>query len=100
MGSESATAISRLVQVIDPRGLHTRASLALTRLACRFDASVWIHHRDIRVSARSLSAVLLLGAGAGDQALIVAKGNEATQAVEAIERFFASGFEDEDEGEN
>jgi phosphotransferase system HPr (HPr) family protein len=88
-----ATAIARLVQVVNPRGLHTRAAVALSRLAAGFDARIWIHHRNASVSARSISALLMLGAPLGDQALVVARGAEATEAVDAIERFFASGFD-------
>lgn len=90
----SATAVSRLVQIVNPRGLHTRAAVALSRLSTRFEASVWIHHRSLHVSARSISALLMLGAPLGDQALVVARGPDAIEAVEAIERFFAHGFED------
>lgn len=90
---DGATSVSRLVEVVNPRGLHTRAVVALCQLAARFDAKIWIHHRNARVSARSISALLMLGAPLGDQALVVARGADAIEAVEAIERFFAHGFD-------
>ncbi len=100
-GAGPGAAPRRLRVRVTPRlGLHARPAALLVRTAGRFDARVTIADATNGrgpVSARSLTAVSLLGAACGDDLLLTAEGPEAAQALDAVRRLSEAGFGEPDE---
>ena len=88
-GAAQAPAATIRVTVTPALGLHARPAALLVRTTGRFDAQVTVADLSNArgpVSARSLTAVSLLGAEHGDELLVTAAGPQAAEALQAVRR--------------
>jgi phosphoenolpyruvate-protein phosphotransferase/dihydroxyacetone kinase phosphotransfer subunit len=79
-------------------GLHARPAARFVETASRFDASVTVADQTTGrgpADARSLSALITLGANQGHEILVRAAGPEASQALAALRELADTGFGDE-----
>jgi phosphocarrier protein HPr len=84
--------IKREVKIVNKLGLHARASAKLTQAASKFSASVWISRAGRRVNAKSIMGVMMLAAGLGSTVELEADGPDEQEAIDTVERLFASKF--------
>jgi phosphocarrier protein HPr len=89
-------ATSRMVEIVNKRGLHARASAKFVKMASGFDAEVRVSKDGQTVDARSIMGLMMLAAGPGCCIEIEAEGAEAEEAVAALEQLVTAKF-DEDE---
>jgi len=94
MDSEQGDFLSREVVVSNEHGLHARPAGKLAQRAQGFTARIRIVHDEHEVDAKSILEVLTLAAGPGDVLEIRATGDDAAQAVEALERLFHKRFDE------
>jgi phosphotransferase system HPr (HPr) family protein len=82
------------VTVINPLGLHARAAAQLVRLAGRYNSRIVIRRAESELSAdaRSILSLLTLSASAGSMLDVNVEGEDADQAILAVERLFEEGF--------
>jgi phosphocarrier protein FPr/phosphocarrier protein len=73
-------------------GLHARPSARLAQVAREFSAQVVIGRGDTHAAITSPSAMLRLGAGHGDTIVVMARGDQAEEAVAAVADMIASGM--------
>ena len=73
-------------------GLHARPSAALTQLATRFAAEVWLTKGARRVNGKSIMGVMMLAAARGSTLVVEADGKDEDAAVEALVALIGSGF--------
>ena len=86
----------RRLPIINKRGLHARASAKFVQTVERFGASVSVTRAGETVGGRSIMGLLTLGAGKGTAITVVAVGEDAQAALDAIEALVANRFgEDE-----
>jgi phosphocarrier protein len=62
--------------------------------ARQFDAGIVLEANGRRADARSITGLLGLGAAVGDEVRIVAQGDDAARAVEAVSAVLTSTTED------
>jgi phosphocarrier protein HPr len=93
---EVSGATSRMVEIVNKRGLHARASAKFVKMASGFDAEVRVSKDGQTVDARSIMGLMMLAAGPGCCIEIEAEGAEAEEAVAALEQLVTAKF-DEDE---
>ncbi len=67
-----------------PNDLHARPAGEVTRTAARFDAAVSLAVRDRTADARSVLAVMSLGARTGEVVEVRAEGLDAVAALAAV----------------
>ena len=67
-------------------GLHARPAAVVAAAARQFTSDVRLVKGDREANARSLVSIMALEVGRGDQVTIVARGEDADQAIAAIER--------------
>ena len=79
-------------QIVNKLGLHARASAKLTQVASGFKSEIWLSRSGRRVNAKSIMGVMMLAAGQGTSVLVEAKGDDAEQAIAAIEKLVAERF--------
>lgn len=89
-------ALRRTVVVDNPQGLHARPADLLVRIANRFDATIMIGRGGEMVDCKSILSLLTLGAAEGTELSLTAQGDDAENAIDLIEQFFLSGFEEPD----
>ena len=71
--------------VVLPADLHARPAGQVTKAATSYDAQVWLAAPDRpEVDARSVLAVMGLGAVAGQAVRVRARGPQAVEAVSAV----------------
>lgn len=88
--------ISKELTIINRLGLHARAAAVLVTTAARFSSRVLIRREGREADAKSIMAVMLLAAGRGTGITVSAEGEDADEAVQAIEALIANRFgEDE-----
>ena len=71
--------------VVLPADLHARPAGQVTKAASAYDAQVWLTAGDrTEVDARSVLAVMGLGAVTGQSVRVRAEGNQAVEAVAGV----------------
>ena len=94
MGAEAV--VSRVVEIVNRRGLHARAAAKLVNTAERFSATVDVLRDGQVVSARSIMGLMMLGAGVGSTIELRAEGFDAHEALDAIAGLVEAGFNEQD----
>ena len=91
-----AGAISRVITIVNKKGLHARASAKFVQMAERFDAAIIVRRGGETVGGTSIMGLMMLAAGPGTVITIEAIGKEAAAAVDALAGLVAGGFGEED----
>ena len=73
-------------------GLHARAAAKLTQLAGQFSGEIFISKGAQRVNAKSIMGVMMLAAGIGSTIKLEATGDDAEQALTALQALFDDKF--------
>jgi PTS hybrid protein len=75
-------------------GLHARPAALLARAVAGMDATVTIAFGDRQADARSVLALMALGARGGDTVRISAAGSQATEALQRIQDLATRNFDE------
>jgi len=86
----------RVLEIVNKKGLHARASAKFCQIVERFDADVRVTRGHETVGGTSIMGLMMLGAGIGSPITIAATGNEAVAVADALEKLVSSGFGEED----
>ena len=73
-------------------GLHARPASMFVQTAARFSSDIEVTHGEIKVNAKSILAVLTLGANKGAVITIKAEGGDAEEALAALEQLVKNNF--------
>ena len=88
-------AVSQVVEIVNERGLHARASAKFVKLAAAFDAEVTVSRDGTTVDARSIMGLMMLAAGLGSTIEIAAEGPEAQPALDALVELVEGRFDED-----
>ena len=88
--------ISRVIEIVNKKGLHARASAKFVQMAERFDATVMVTRGSETVGGTSIMGLMMLAAGQGTTITIEANGKEAAAVVDALAALIRGGFGEED----
>ena len=84
--------IRRTMKIVNKLGIHARAAAKLVALASRFQSRIRICRDSREADAKSIMRVMMLAASKGASIEVVAQGDDADEAVEAIERLVSGRF--------
>jgi len=84
------------VTIVNVRGLHARAASKICEEAAKFSAKMTVSKDGTSVGARSLMALLMLGAGKGSSVELKAEGSDAEAALDALKTLIEAGFYEDD----
>jgi len=87
--------VSQVVEIVNERGLHARASAKFVKLAATFDAEVTVTRDGTTVDARSIMGLMMLAAGIGSTIEISADGPEAKPALDALVQLVEGRFDED-----
>ncbi len=87
---------SRLLNIVNTRGLHARASAKFVQMAERFQADIKVSRDGNSVSGTSIMGLMMLAAAPGCCILVEASGPEAEAALDALEALVSDGFGERD----
>jgi len=87
--------ISTIITIDHPAGLHARPAAQFVKTAARFPCKISVRKLNSEkppANAKSPLSVLTLGVNQGDTVEIIAEGDEAQAAVQALVELVKSNF--------
>jgi phosphotransferase system HPr (HPr) family protein len=91
----STSPVTRAVVIVNAEGLHARPADMLARAALKYRSKIEVLCRSERVDAKSTLNLLILGATQGTEITLVAEGDDAEVAIEALAQLVTGGFVEE-----
>jgi len=73
-------------------GLHARPASMFVQMAAKFSSDIEVTHGETTANAKSILAVLTLGAHKGAEIIIKAEGDDAAEALLALEKLVLDNF--------
>lgn len=90
--AEDTAPVVRVVKIINTKGLHARASAKFVQTAARFDAVVTVQKDGSSVTGTSIMGLMMLGAGIGSELTLSSQGNQAQEAIDALQALIDNKF--------
>jgi phosphocarrier protein len=88
--------IRRVLEIVNKKGLHARASAKFVQTVEKFDAEVTVTRGGETVGGTSIMGLMMLSAATGTEITVEASGKQAADVMDAITALVASGFGEED----
>ena len=87
--------VKATLNICNTRGLHARASAKFVKLASGFESEIQVTREGVTVDARSIMGLLMLGAGIGSSVDVEAEGEDAAEAIAALQDLVARKFDED-----
>jgi len=87
--------MDRQVTIQNKLGLHARPAMQFVDIANQFQSGVKVWKGDQVVDGKSIMQMMMLAATAGTPLKIVAEGDDAPQALDALEKLINNRFGEE-----
>jgi phosphocarrier protein len=89
-------AVTRVLKIVNEKGLHARASAKFVQTVEKFDAKVTVSHRGDSAGGDSIMGLMMLAAGIGTSITVTATGPQAQEVITALDTLLSTRFgEDE-----
>jgi phosphocarrier protein HPr len=89
-------AIRRVLEIVNKKGLHARASAKFVQTVEKFNAQVTVTRGNETVGGNSIMGLMMLSAATGTEITVEASGTQAHEAMAALVELVTSGFGEED----
>lgn len=83
---------TRELPIVNKLGLHARAASKFVTVASQFDARITVTKDGREVSGKSIMGVMMLAAARGSSIHVNAEGDDAGEALEALDALVADRF--------
>jgi phosphocarrier protein len=87
--------MDRQVTIQNKLGLHARPAMQFVDVANQFQSAIKVWKQDQSVDGKSIMQMMMLAATEGTPLKIVADGDDAPQALDALEQLVNSRFGEE-----
>lgn len=87
--------IEKCLIIKNKRGLHARAAAKFVALAGSFKSDIDVERNGQTVSGRSIMGLMMLAASTGTEIRVRAQGDDAEQALGAIETLTENKFDED-----
>lgn len=81
--------------VVNKLGMHARPSSLFVQTASKFGAEIKVRREKQVIDGKSILGLLMLAAGQGSQLIVSAQGEDAVEALNALEKLISSKFGEE-----
>ena len=89
-------AVTRVLKIVNEKGLHARASAKFVQTVEKFDAKVTVSHKGDSAGGDSIMGLMMLAAGIGTSITVTATGPQAQEVITALDTLVSTRFgEDE-----
>jgi phosphocarrier protein len=86
---------TRVFRLLNVDGLHARPASLFARAANRYRSEITVEKDGNVVDGKSIMGLLILGAEAGSSLKVTARGEDAAEVLDELERLFKSNFGEE-----
>ena len=94
--AKSPGAVTRVLKIVNEKGLHARASAKFVQMVEMFDAKVTVSHKGDSAGGDSIMGLMMLAAGIGTSITVTATGPQAQDVIAALDALVSTRFgEDE-----
>lgn len=83
---------TRELSVVNKLGLHARAASKFVTVASQFDSRITVVKDGREVSGKSIMGVMMLAAARGSTIQVTAEGDDAEEALDALDGLVADRF--------
>ncbi|MDA1905055.1 phosphocarrier protein HPr [Bacillus cereus] len=77
-------------KIIEKLGIHARPATKLVNAVGQYGAEITLQYNEKSINLKSIMGVMSLGIPSGAEVTIVAEGNDAKEALEALEELMKS----------
>ncbi len=95
-GQHRDDSIIRVLDIVNTRGLHARASAKFVQTVEKYAAQVRVTRGSETVGGTSIMGLMMLAAGPGTSIRIEASGPQAAEVLAALEQLVRSRFGEDD----
>jgi phosphocarrier protein HPr len=93
---DASAPLVRVVEIVNKKGLHARASAKFVQTAEQFDADIKVTRHGETVGGTSIMGLMMLAAAPGTTITISCSGNDAQAAMDALTALVANRFGEEE----
>lgn len=90
--TKAVNKVAKDLKIKNELGLHARAASALANLASKFRCEISIFKDGVEVNGKSIMGILMLAAPHGSVIKVSAVGDDAMEAIKAIEELVKRRF--------
>lgn len=83
--------VKKVLTVKNKLGLHARPAALFVQIANKYDAEISVRKGKQIVNGKSIMGIMMLAASRGSKIYITARGDDARQAVQELEKLVTSG---------
>ena len=87
--------VRQSVVIINQRGLHARAASKFVKLVTEYNVDIKVVKDATIVSGKSILGLMMLAAGPGTEIELIAQGQQAAVALDALIELIQNKFEEE-----
>ena len=87
--------ISKTLMISNKLGLHARASAVLVKTASQFRSEITLTAKRQSANAKSIMGILMLAAAKGTKLTVKVEGDDAEDALAALEKLIQNKFGEE-----
>lgn len=95
-GAPGGRPLVRILDIVNKKGLHARASAKFVGVVEKHDAKVAVTRGSETVGGDSIMGLMMLGAGIGTQITVESSGAEAKLVMDALTELVTSRFGEEE----
>lgn len=89
-------ALTRVLKIINEKGLHARASAKFVQLVEKYEADVTVSRNGESAGGNSIMGLMMLAAGIGTTITVSAKGPQAAEVIAALTELVGNRFGEEE----
>jgi phosphocarrier protein len=82
----------RTLRVVNENGIHARPAAEIVKVAARFRSEIVLARDGLEVNGKSIMGVMMLAAECGATIVARATGDDAVEALDALEAIVTSRF--------
>lgn len=82
------------MEIVNRAGMHARPAAEFVKTAGRFKSAITVEKDGLEVNGKSIMGVLMLAAEQGSSLRVVARGEDADAALDALADLVGRGFEE------
>ena len=84
--------LKKKITIINKLGLHARAAAKMVSLTSRFASDIELVKDDKKINAKSIMAVMILGATKGTELEVIVNGEDEVLAMKEVEALINNKF--------
>jgi phosphocarrier protein HPr len=94
--TDSSGSVTRILKIVNEKGLHARASAKFVQMVERFDANVIVSHKGESAGGNSIMGLMMLAAAMGTSITVTATGPQAQDVITALDALVSTKFGEEE----